>query len=74
MTFNVNYDLTSGAIVSYQGGGDGSENDAPDGCGTLTFADVFPQMFDSNGNVVMKVDVKAKQLVFINPVVIPQPI
>lgn len=73
MPFNVNYDRT-GQIVSYQGGDDSSMNLCPDGCATLTFKDSFPQLFDANNNIAMKVDVKAKQLVFINPVVIPQPI
>ena len=74
MTFKVNYNTDTGVIVSYQGGGTDADNACPDGCATLTFADVFPQMFDANHNLAMRVDVKTKQLVLINPVVIPQPI
>ncbi len=74
MTFKVNYDNVSGVIVSYQEGSDDSENLCPEGCSTLSFTSVFAPMWDSNGNVVMKVDVVAKQLVFTNPVMVPQPI
>lgn len=74
MKFRVNFDNTSGAIVSYQEGGEDDQNLAPDGCSTLVFAEVFRQIWDANFNICMKVDLATKQLVFINPVVIPQPI
>ena len=71
--FCINYDK-DGTIVSYQGGDDPSQNHCPDGCDTLIFSDSFPQLFDFNGNITMKVDTVNKQLIFISPVIIPQPI
>jgi hypothetical protein len=73
MTFKVNYDLTTGDIVSYQEGGTPEDNNCPDGCGTLVFASVFQQMFDYT-RITMKVDTEKKELVFINPVMIPKPL
>ena len=74
MRFKINYDNNTGAIVSYQEGDNDSENVAPAGTSTLVFADVVRQLWDGNFNICMKVDLPTKQLVFINPVVIPQPI
>lgn len=72
--FSVNYKLDTGMVDSYQGGADDSMNDCPDGCGTLKFATDIAGFFDTNNNVAMKVDVKTKKLVLLNPVVIPDPI
>jgi hypothetical protein len=74
MTFNVNYNAVTGEIASYQEGDDPAQNDCPEGCATLSFKEVFKPMFDEHGVVMMKVDVVTKQLMFLNPVVIPQPI
>lgn len=74
MIFRVNYDAKTGAIVSYQEGGEDVDNVAGDGCETLSFAAPFAQMFDANNNIAMVVDVKAKKLVFLNPVEIPEAI
>jgi hypothetical protein len=74
MIFRVNYDVKTGDIVSYQEGGEDSDNVVGNGCATLSFAAPFGQMFDANNNIAMKVDVKAKQLVFLNPATPPQPI
>lgn len=74
MIFRVNYDAVSGEIISYQEGGIDADNAVPDDCEMLSFAGPFAQMFDANNNITMKVDVKKKQLVFINPVQIPQAI
>lgn len=71
--FFVNYD-SSGNIISYTGAPDASDNAAPEGCGTLTFASDIPGFLNSNGVCIMKVDTVNKVLVFINPVTIPKPI
>ena len=73
MNFFVNYDTTTGIIDSYQEGGDQVGN-CPLNCATLQFAAVVPQLWDNKFEVQMKVDITTKQLIFINPVVIPQPI
>lgn len=72
MVFRVNYNKT-GDVVSYQEGGDDSDNQCPDGCSTLCFAE-FVQGFNDFTQMKMKVDVAKKQLVYINPQVIPEPI
>lgn len=73
MIFRVNYELKNGDVVSYQEGGTDDDNHCPDGCATLVFADVVPGMLDYT-QMKMKVDVKKKELVFVNPVEIPKPI
>lgn len=72
--FNVNYDDKTGRIVSYQEGGAPEDNIPPEGCSTLSFASFYAPMFDENGTIKMKVDVENKELVFLNPVVIPKPV
>lgn len=72
--FNVNYENETGRIVSYQEGGTPEDNNTPEGCSTLSFTSVYAPMFDENGVIRMKVDVENKELVFLNPVVIPKPV
>lgn len=72
MVFRVNYDISTQRIVSYQEGGDPDVNDCPDGCATLVFEKVFPPMFDSNGQCVMRVS--DNKIVFTQEPVIPAPI
>jgi hypothetical protein len=72
--FFVNYNPTTGAIVSYSGGPDRLEHECPGGCEVLAFASDIPGFINTNGALMMKVDVENKVLVFINPVSIPKPI
>ena len=71
--FFVNYD-SSGNIVSYCGAPDVSDNDCPQDCSTLIFSSDIPGFINSNGGLMMQVDVEKKILVFKNPVTIPAPI
>lgn len=72
--FFVNYRDTDGLIGSYSEGPDASQNLAPVGYSTLSFSVPFMGMFDTNFNVIMKINLETKQLEYINPPVIPQPI
>lgn len=69
---NGNVLREAGTIVSYQEGG-GDHNKCPDDCEELIFAEVVPGVLDYT-QMKMKVDVATKQLVYINPAKIPQPI
>ena len=71
--FFVNY-ASDGKIVSYSGAPDGSLHECPADCETLVFAAEIPGFINSNGACMMKVDVEKKELVLINPQVIPKPI
>jgi hypothetical protein len=72
MVYRVNYNPATNEIVSYQEGGDKDMNECPEGCETIAFDRVFPQMFDGNGNCTMIV--KDGQLVYKNEQAVPQPI
>ena len=72
--FTINYNSTTGAIVSYQGGADASDNVCPDGCSSAFFANDIPGLFDDNQNLLMTFDPVNKTLVLKNPIVIPAPI
>lgn len=71
--FFVNYD-PAGNIRSYCGAPYASHNDVPDDCNTLVFASDIPGFINSNGTLMMRVDIEKKELVFINPTSIPKPI
>lgn len=77
MKFFVNYDKTTGEIVSYTESDNPKDNGCPEGCETLVFASSFPQMFDTSSGyfrVKVRVDLEKKELKFIEPVEIPKPI
>lgn len=71
--FFVNYNA-EGKIISYTGAPDASHNDVPENCLTLKFASDIPGFINSNGVLMMKVDVEKKLLVFLHPATIPSPI
>lgn len=61
--FCINYKNEDGEIVSYQEGPDEGGNNRPEGCSTITLDNKVPNMFNSNGHCVVKVDLATLQIV-----------
>lgn len=72
--FFISYDPKTGKVVNYTEAPDASHHAIADGCESLTFSTVPEGFINSNGNLMMKVDPEKKELVLINPKVIPKPI